>query len=271
MLRDGYGPELAKTRAERHLVDNHKLACLGLLVSSITHETCNLNNSIIFNIPILKEYLEKMVILVDNYVKNPKSLQLCGMPYSDFRSELFAILHSIEHASNRILENASGLKDFARINCAQKQNWVEVEKVIEKAVSICRGELKKTVRSLVLKIADDLPLILIDSLALEQVLVNILINAAQAADKQASTVTIKAKIGNLRCDHLIIEVADNGSGMDEETKMKIFDPFFTTKGESKGIGLGLYVSKNQIDALGGHIEVESEIGKGSTFRIILKC
>ena len=77
------------------------------------------------------------------------------------------------------------------------------------------------------------------------------------------------QLGNTWRDHLIIEISDNGCGMDKETKGKIFDPFFTTKGPEEGTGLGLYVCHNLIEGLGGRIEVESEPGQGSSFRIML--
>ena len=70
-------------------------------------------------------------------------------------------------------------------------------------------------------------------------------------------------------DHTILEVKDNGVGMDEITMPKIFEPFFTTKSLTGGTGLGLYVSHNLVESLRGRIEVESELGKGSTLRIIL--
>jgi signal transduction histidine kinase len=129
--------------------------------------------------------------------------------------------------------------------------------------------MKKTVRHFEMKIADDLPPIFTDPSALEQVLVNLLINAAQAVDGEDSWIMLSAKLGNTLQDHLIIEVSDNGCGMDEETREKIFDPFYTTKEDMKGSGLGLFVSKNLIEDLGGLIEVESKVGKGSTFRVTL--
>jgi signal transduction histidine kinase len=118
-------------------------------------------------------------------------------------------------------------------------------------------------------IAKDLLPIFVESAALEQVLVNLLVNAAQAADKDDSWVILTARNGNSLRNHLIIEVSDNGCGMDEETMMKIFEPFFTTKEELRGSGLGLFVSKNLIKGLRGQIGVESIAGRGSTFRIDL--
>ena len=90
-------------------------------------------------------------------------------------------------------------------------------------------------------------------------------NAAHAADKEHSWV----KLAVVKKDDFYIEVSDNGCGMDEKTRERVFDPFFTTKTSSDGFGLGLYVCHSLVGALGGRIEMDSELGKGSTFRIML--
>ena len=179
------------------------------------------------------------------------------------------VLDHIEHASSRISETGSGFKEFVSMASAEKRKWADLGSLINKSVALCRGQNKKTVRHFELKIADDLPPIFTDPSALEQVLVNLLINAAQAVDGEDSWVMLSATLGNTLQDHLIIEVSDNGCGMDEEKREKIFDPFYTTKEDMKGSGLGLFVSKNLIEDLGGLIEVDSKVGKGSTVRITL--
>jgi signal transduction histidine kinase len=100
-------------------------------------------------------------------------------------------------------------------------------------------------------------------------LINLLVNAAQAADKENSSVKLDVSMDKTSQNDLVIEVEDNGCGMDEPTQNRLFDPFFTTKPSTEGTGLGLYVSNNLIEALGGRIEVESAPGEGSVFRVIL--
>ncbi len=258
--RTGIGGVTKEKLIEKQLTQSQKLASLGLLLSSIAHETCNLNNCITFNTPILKEYLKELVSVIDNYIVKHEDFELLGIPYPEFRKDIFNILDNIEHAANRITETSSGLKDFVRMNTSEKQAWVEVKEVTRKAVLICRGEIRKTVRSLEVNIAEDIPSIFIDPAALEQILVNLLINAAQAADKKDSWLMITARQANSQRSHLIIEVSDNGCGVDEKIRGKIFEPFFTTKEEIKGRGLGLFVSKNLIEKLNGHISVESIAG-----------
>jgi signal transduction histidine kinase len=250
---------------ERQLVESEKLASLGLLVAGLAHDITNLNNCITFNIPIMREYLKKLISIVDNHAKNHQPVELFGMSYPEFRKDTLRLLDNVEHASNRINTTVGGLKEFVRTRYGGEHRWIDLREVIEKGVAICRCQIKRSVRVLEVNIADDLPPIFTDPEALEQILVNLLINAAQAAYKEDSWIRLNVKMENTRPDHFIIEVNDNGCGMDKETKKKIFDAFFTTKPAGMGTGLGLFVSKNLIEALGGCITVESDRGKGTTF------
>jgi signal transduction histidine kinase len=117
--------------------------------------------------------------------------------------------------------------------------------------------------------ARDLPLIFTDPESLEQVLINLLINTAQACDKEDSRATLNVSKGKTWQKRFIIELTDNGCGMDEDMAGRIFEPFLTTKSQALGRGLGLYISRTHIERLGGHIEVRSRPGEGSTFRITL--
>ena len=254
---------------ERKIAQNQKFHSFGLLVSGIAHELGNLSNCITFNIPILRDYLMSLIPIIDDHARNRDDFEFFSMSYPDFRQDVFRILDNMEHASNRISETGSGFKEFVSMASAEKRKWVEVGSVINKSVSLCRGQMKKTVRHFEMKIAEDLPLIFTDPSALEQVLVNLLINAAQAVDGVDSRVMLSAKLRNTPHNYLIIEVSDNGCGMEEETLEKIFDPFFTTKEDMNGNGLGLFVSKNLIEDLGGKIEGESKVGAGSTLRVTL--
>jgi signal transduction histidine kinase len=105
--------------------------------------------------------------------------------------------------------------------------------------------------------------------AIEQTLINILINAAQAADKPDSHIRLEVRRGASGKEGLVLKVEDNGCGMDAKTASRIFDPFFTTKEEGLGTGLGLYISKNLLESVGGTISVESEIGRGTIFSVVI--
>jgi len=254
---------------ERQLMQSEKLASLGLLVSGIAHEINNPNNFIAFNIPILRDYLSEMTPIMDAYADNHPDYELSGMRYEEFRSDLFKLVGNMEHGSKRINATVTTLKEFSRRKDGLEKQQVNLKTVIEKGVAICQSQIKKVVQEFDVNIPQNLPDIYSDPDVLEQVIINLLINAAQAADKEESWVRLNVSESDNRQEQVVIEISDNGSGMDEATKEKIFDPFFTTKDPGEGTGLGLYICHSRVEAMGGRIEVDSEKRVGSTFRVIL--
>ena len=251
-------------------VRRKKLPPLDLLVSTVAHEIKNLNNCVTFNTPILREYLKKLIPIIDDYAGNHQDLELFGMTYPEFRNDIFNLVNNLEHASSRINDIMTDMGEFVRNGYKGEQGWVDLNQVVEKGIAVCRSQISKRVKSFDVNISENLPQVYINPKALEQILVNFLINAAQAADKKDSWVklSVKQEKGIWR-DHFIIEVSDNGCGMDIATRKKIFNPFFTTKAPGEGTGLGLFVTDSLVEVLGACIEVESNPGKGSTFRVIL--
>ncbi len=254
---------------EKQLIQSEKMAALGMLVSGITHEINNPNAFISFNIPILREYVEELIHIADNDAAAHPDLELFHMPYPEFRKDILGLIDNLEHGSRRINSFVSNLREFSRIRYAGRRNWVDLHSVIEKAVSICRSKINKTVKSLHIDIPKDFPQIYTDPYSLEHVLVNLLINAAQAVDKEDSWVKLRAVAGDSWQDKTIIEVQDNGCGIDEEEIKHVFEPFFSTKTPREGTGLGLYVCHELIMGLQGRFEVEALVGEFSTFRVIL--
>jgi len=254
---------------ERRLMQSEKLASLGLLVSGIAHEINNPNNFIAFNIPILRDYLSEMTPIIGAHAGDHPDFELSGMQYEEFRDDLFKLVGNIEHGSKRINATVSTLKEFSRRKDGLEKQQVNLKTVIEKGVAICQSQIKKVVQAFDVNIPQNLPDIYSDPDVIEQVIINLLINAAQAADKEASWIKLNVSEGENRKEQLIIEISDNGTGMDEATKEKIFDPFFTTKDPGEGTGLGLYICHSRMEAMGGRIEVDSEKGMGSTFKVIL--
>jgi signal transduction histidine kinase len=140
---------------------------------------------------------------------------------------------------------------------------------VERAVAICHTQIRKTVKTFDVQVQQDMPEMVSDPDAIEQTLINLLINAAQAADKPDSHIRLDVRRGASGKESLVLEVEDNGCGMDAGTAARVFDPFFTTKEEGMGTGLGLYISKNLLESVGGSISVQSERGRGATFRVVI--
>jgi PAS domain S-box-containing protein len=249
------------------LIQKEKLATLGLLVSSVTHEINNPTNFILFNVPILKDYLGAILPIVREQAAGRAGFEIMGMSGDAFQEDILKLLTNIQNGAERIQETVAKFAGFSKKRTCDMKVPVDPVDPIEKAVSICRHELLKTIRTFEVDVEANRPMILVDPWALEQVIINLLINASQVADKQDSRLRLNAYAENNGVNRFTIEITDNGCGMDEETKKKIFFPFFTSKKDGKGTGLGLYIVKGLVDEMAGRIEVRSEPGKGSTFSI----
>ena len=256
-------------KMERQMIQQEKMASLGLLISSIVHEINNPNTMISLNLPILKDYLEAVLPIVRSSKEVDQAIEHLDLTADEFEKDIFELLENVEHGSQHIDAIISQLKEFSRINKHKKNDWIDFGDVVGKALAICNAQLKSAAASLDLDIPEDFPKICTNAEYLEQVLINLLINASQALDKKDNWIRLGATIGPNWHEHVIIEVSDNGCGMADETMQRIFDPLFTTKDPGKGTGLGLYVCHNLIENIGGRIEVESNPGHGTKFRVIL--
>jgi len=254
---------------ERKIAQNEKLALLGFAISCISHEITNPISAITFNAPILQEYIDAMISIVDDHAKYREDFELFQMPYPQFRDDVFKIIGNILHASSRV---SAILSDLRKLYGTKKQDkekrCVDLKQLIQKTTALSGVKIGQYVKSFEINIPENLPEIYTDPDAVEHVLTNLLINAAHAADKKESWVKLDVIQGTTWKNHLIIKISDNGCGMDPETLSKIFDPFFSTKPVGRGTGLGLYVSRDLVKDLGGRIEVQSEPGKGSVFSVV---
>ena len=257
---------------ERQVIQREKMAALGVLISGIAHEINNPNNYISVNIPILRDYLNVVMPVVDEYAQKHPDFEVLHMPYPEFREDVFELLDNVQHGSRQIQSIVQDLKVFSRPSKEKRIEKIDLKPVIEKVVAFCSSKIKRNVKTFNVYIPESLPEVMIDSQSLEQVLINLLINAAQSFENpldENSNVDLAVSTDNSRENRLVIEVSDNGGGMDEKTLEKMFTPFFTTKSSEEGIGLGLYIVQNLIEKMGGSIDVESRPGSGSKFRIIL--
>ncbi len=254
---------------ERQLIQKEKMASLGVLVSSIAHEINNPNNFVSFNIPILRDYVEEIIPIIDKYAAKRQDLEICNLTYSEFRQDIFKLIVNIENGSGRISSFVSNLRKFSQDKYKRVLIWVDLKEIIESVLSICHSKIKSTVKSFIKEIPKDLPKVYTEPYALEQILLNLLVNAAQATDKHDSWIKLKVSVNDERPKHITIEVGDNGCGIDNGAQLKIFDPFYTTKSHVEGSGLGLYVCHTLAERLDGRIDVESEPAKGSIFKLTL--
>ena len=253
---------------ERLLVQSEKMAALGTMITGIAHEINNPNTFISFNIPILKEYLQELIPIVDEYAQKNPDFNISNMSYQEFREDFHKLLENIENGSIRINRIVSDLKTFSQKKDKIKRDWFNISQVVERAVTICGSKIKSLVNSFEIDVSKDLPSVYCDSEVVELILINFLVNAVEASDKRGGWIKLKGFLDEKKQGAVVIEVRDNGSGITKSNMERIFDPFFSTKSSKGGTGMGLYLCRTLADQMGARIEVDSEVDKGSSFRLI---
>lgn len=282
--------DLDETRAR--IFQSEKMASIGQLAAGVAHE---INNPIAFitsNIHSMCGYYDDVFSVIDTYnlleISSPSSMPEVKavkevkkrLQINYLREDIEQILNECKDGLTRVRKIVDDLKNFSHEEVTKWQ-WTDLHKELDSTLNIANHELKY--KAEINKDYGKIPDIECVPSQLNQVFLNLFVNAAHAIDDYG-TITIKTSTGTLP-DAIAVEmtelkntaedlwvcisVADTGSGIDDDTMQHIFDTFFTTKPIGKGTGLGLSISRNIIQKHGGHIAVDSEYGKGTTFSIWL--
>ncbi|HPH42561.1 MAG TPA: ATP-binding protein [Syntrophorhabdaceae bacterium] len=251
---------------EQQLLQADKLASLGQLVSGIAHEINNPNTFIKGNLIIIQEALSDMLPIIDRAFESDPSLKIARLNYEIFRQSIPVLVDDMVQGANRIKGIVDGLRKFAKKDEGLLNEQVNVNNIIESCLRLVDNQIKRT-SDVNVEFDPDLPEVIGNSQKLQQVVVNVLINASQAIDKPKGNIMVETYRQN--AEEIVVKIRDNGKGMDEKTLKQIFDPFFTSKRHHGGTGLGLSIAYGIIKEHKGRIDVESKPGLGTTFYIHL--
>ncbi len=252
----------------RHLAQADKMASLGVLVSGVAHEINNPNNYIMLNGKMLLRVWDDTVPILQAYFDENGDFPLAGIPYSRAKEKIRQLIQGIPEGAERIQKIVGSLKDFARQDPGKMAKDVDMNKVVDSAVTIVSNLIKKTTNHFSMNLTDNIPLIEGNYQQLEQVLINLLTNACQSLPDTTKKLDIETVYDSSR-EVVMCIVKDEGSGISEDARPHIMDPFFTTKRESDGTGLGLSISYTFIREHNGTINIESEENSGTTATITL--
>lgn len=252
---------------QAQLIQADKLAAIGTLASGIAHEINNPNGLLLLNISFLKRLCGDLLHLLDEKGIDEAST-LAGIPYRMLRERLPHLLHDMENASTRIGGIVDDLKDFSRPDSTQWDAHFSLNEPAQAALRLLEHTLKKTTDRLQITLAPQLPQICGSCQKIEQVFINLIVNACQALEKRTQGLSIITDWDQAKNEVLFI-VSDEGCGIPEENLALLRDPFFTTKRESGGTGLGLSISDTIIKAHGGMMDIESKCGEGTTVTVHL--
>jgi two-component system NtrC family sensor kinase len=164
----------------------------------------------------------------------------------------------------RVRKIVQDLKDFSHVDATQEWQFAALVQCIDSTVNVVNNEIKY--KADVVREYVDIPDVECHASEINQVIMNLLVNAAQAIGPERGTITIRNGADD---KHVWFEIADTGSGIEKASLARIFDPFYTTKPVGKGTGLGLSISYGIVQKHHGQIHVQSEVGKGTRFRVEL--
>ncbi len=237
---------------ETQLIQASKMTTLGLMAAGMAHE--------------INQPLNVIQICADFFLKMIRRGQ--SIPEEDLKSMAKDIVANVDRATGIIKH----VRHFARQSEVVK-TMVNINAPIEDVFRLLGHQIKVHQIELDLHLATDIPYIMADHNRLEQVFINLVTNAVDALDEKADMPEHAGMTKRLRIQtrlqnrHVVVTVSDNGVGMSRETREKLFEPFFTTKKIGKGTGLGVSISYGIIKDYQGTIEIESQVGRGTTFTL----
>ncbi len=231
-------------RSQRQLVQSAKLAAIGEMATNIAYEVNNPLTGVLGYTGLL-------------------------LKADDIPEDKKAYLKTIERETLRAREILKSLLDFSRRKPPQLVK-TDLCGVVQDTISLIKGQARISNVEITTSCPAGLPLVAMDSDEMKQVFVNLISNAFVAMPQGGSLlITSRLSADFTGKEHITVEFIDTGTGIPEEQLDRIFDPFFMTRADGDGTGLGLSISYMIVQNHGGRLEVESKVGEGSTFRVIL--
>jgi len=261
--------------AHVQLAQSEKLASIGQLAAGVAHEINNPIGYIFSNFGALENYLDKLFCMLSVYEAAEEviaSLEAASalreakreVELEFLREDIPALMQESKEGLVRVRDIVQGLKDFSRVDQSQQWQRANIHHGLDSTLKVLHGEIK--LKANVVREYGELPDIDCVLSQLNQVFMNLVLNAVHAMDGKLGTITIRTSATNT---DVHAEFSDNGTGIAPENIARLFEPFFTTKPVGKGTGLGLSISYGIIQNHHGEIRVESQLGLGTTFHIRL--
>ena len=231
-------------KLEADIAHVNRVSMLGELAASLAHEIKQPLTAIILNAKACQHW-------IDQHPSNTEQAR--------------ASTKRIEQDGTRAIEVIERVRSFYKKDAPDRREPVDLSQLVQEMIMLLRGEATRNSVAVRLELADDLPKVMADSVQLQQVLINLVLNAIEAMRDRGGELTIGSQLtadGNL-----VISVGDTGVGLPAENLERIFDPFFTTKPE--GTGMGLALTRSIVESHGGRVWAVANAGPGATFHFAL--
>lgn len=260
--------ETALREIQQQLQQSQKMETLGTLVAGVAHEINNPINLIMYNLPLLKKiWMDFLPVLMERKEREPAQ-KYGGFSYDFLSDNLAQLVADMEMAAHRIAKTVSDLKNYSRQSNVAEKVPLQVNSAVKNAMRLAQSTLRKSGVHVKLDLADDLPDIAGNLQSIEQIILNITINAVQAIDHNQGKIEITTGL-RIKDGMVYIRITDNGRGLSPSIADKIFLPFVTDKQSEGGTGLGLSVTYSLVKAHDGEIIFETNQDQGTSFTVYL--
>lgn len=253
---------------QQQLIQADKMASLGILVSGVAHEINNPNSLVLLNTPVIMDSFEDLWPILEDYYQEHGDFWVGGLEYTRMREEIPYMLAEMQAGGKRIKHIVEDLKDFSRIDNSRQMEIMDLNEVVRAATRLVDNSIKKATHSFSVSCGEGLYKVRGNPQRIEQVVVNLILNACQALTAPEQAISLQTFNSPDR-KGVVLEVRDQGSGIDPDHLPHLTDPFFTTKRDTGGTGLGLSVSTTIVNEHGGVLSFASEPGAGTTVSLRL--
>ena len=260
--------EEEKQAIQAKLVQTNKMTSLGLMVSGLAHEVNNPNNVIKLAAHLLDKTWKDIVPILEKRYREEGDFRIAGQKYTLAKTIVPEHITGIRNNALRIEGIIRNLRDFARKGVANLHSRADLNTIVSMAATILNSQIKNFCRNFNLVLDEKVPTVRGNPQQLEQVVINLILNAIQSLPTRERKVTVATSFDQIN-GFAVIRVDDEGAGIPPDVKERIGEPFFTTKIDRGGTGLGLAISAFIIKEHRGLLEFDSEPGNGTTVRVKL--
>ena len=253
---------------EEKIQQAQKMEALGTLVAGVAHEINNPLNLIMYNTPLLQKIWRDFLPVMETVSAAEPGKKYGGLTSDYLKENLHQLLSDIDMAANRIAKIVEDLKNFSKQSDVSEKQPMDINATVENALRLAKTFLKKSKISVSVDLNTGLPQLEGNPHSIEQVILNIILNAVQAISHDHGRIDISTRY-DIKRGQILVSVADNGPGIDPAIGKRIFDPFVTSKQTQGGTGLGLSVSYNLVKAHNGDISYQHPETGGTIFTIHL--
>lgn len=256
-----------KEQLQEETARSSRLASLGLLATGIAHEINNPNAFVLYNSDMLQGVFADLFPVLKEVMAD-RGGEYNGLQWEEIEQELPQMLAAIQEGALRIKRIVGELRDYAFQESSSDFAPLDLNGVALAAVRLVDNTLKKCTYDFRLDLADELPVCHGDFGRLEQVVINLLLNSCQALTDSGQRIWLKT-FYDVDREELVLQVGDEGQGIDKTMLGSLTEPFATTKGATGGTGLGLSVSTRIVKEHGGRLDFYSQPGQGTSVSMIL--